>query len=226
MRLDDFLVSYSHLVCTDYDEAEFAAMRVLCPGLSSAKLGKILNYACRLLEGNEIYLEIGTFTGYTLVSASHANSIPKFIGIDNFSIAGIKTDEQQRLWIRDRLKINLEHFGHPNRKVIDGDFRDVALEEGTQIGVFYIDGKHDYDEVIANFTWGEKYLADRALIAIDDITIAGVGEGVSDWVKDHPEYQEFFRMNIHHNVNDRNHWHPTFWNGLSLVSFRRNKEKK
>lgn len=224
MKIDQFLVSYSHLICSDYGEEEFSAIRVLCPGLSSAKLGKILNYASRLMGEREIYLEIGTFTGYSLISASHQNSTAHFVGIDNFSIAGISTDAVQRQWVKDRLRVNLEHWSHPKRRVIDGDFRDVTLEEGTKIGVFYIDGKHTYDEVIENFKWGDKYLADEALIVIDDITIPGVGEGIRDWVKEHPEYDEFFRMHTHHGVKDIDHWNPTFWNGLSMVSFKRKKE--
>jgi len=223
MKLDSFMISYPHLICSDYGESEFSTFRVICPGLSSAKLGKILNYASRLLDDKEIYLEIGTFTGFSLISASHQNSFSHFVGIDNFSIAGIDTDPKQRQWVKDRLNINLDHWAHPNRQVIDGDFREINLEEGTKIGVFYIDGKHTYDELIENFKWGEKYLADQALIVIDDITIPGIGEGIRDWIKDKPEYNEFFRMHTYHTARAIDHWNPTFWNGLSMIGYTRKK---
>lgn len=225
MMLNEFMLSYPPLICTDYGEAEFASIRVLCPGLSSPKLGKILNFAGRFLEPGEIYLEIGTFTGYTLISASHDNSRCEFWGIDNMRLLGEKTSQEKQEWVRNRLKINLDHFKYGNHHFIEADYKDVILPEGKKIGVFFIDGHHTKEEVIENFKWGHDKLSDNALIVIDDISCWGVGDGVMDWVKDHDEYKEFFRMNVYHPPQEINHWSPAFWNGLSMVSFNR-KEKK
>lgn len=224
MDLVNFMMSYPSLICTDYGEAEFASIRTLCPGLSSPKLGKILNFAGRHLENGEIYLEIGTFTGYTLISASHHNTNRQFWGIDNMRLLGDKTSKEKQDWVRNRLKINLDHFKYGNHHFIEDDYRNVNLAPDKKIGVFLIDGHHTKDEVIENFSWAESRLADNALILIDDISAWGVGDGVDEWVKSHSdEYKEFFRMNVYHPPDDVDHWSPAFWNGLSMVSFKRRK---
>lgn len=222
MNLTEFIYSYPNMICSDYGESEFAAIRVLCPGLSSPKLGKLLNFACRFMEKEESYVEIGSFTGYTLISASHHNSNKRFIGIDNMRLLGDKSTPEQKEWVRNRLRINLEHFKSGNHFIIEDDYRNVKLPEQTKIGVFLIDGHHTREEAYDNFRWVKPYLSDSALIGIDDISISGVGEGVKNWVRDHPEeYEEFFRMNVYHPPDNIDHWSPAFWNGLSLVSFRR-----
>lgn len=222
MNIDSFMLSYPPLICTDYGEAEFASIRTLCPGLSSPKLGKILNFAGRFLYPGEIYLEIGTFTGYTLIAASHHNSRCEFWGIDNMRLLGEKTTQDKQDWVRNRLKTNLDHFKYGNHKFIEADYKNVTLPADKKIGVFLIDGHHTKEEVLENFTWAHGKLADEALIAIDDITQWGVGEGVDAWVQDHQdEYKEFFRMNVYHPPHEIDHWSPAFWNGLSLVSFKK-----
>lgn len=224
MRLNEFLLSYPPLICNDYGEHEFAAIRVLCPGLSSPKLGKILNFSGRFLEPDEVYCEIGTFTGYTLISASHDNSKSEFIGIDNMRLLGEKTTKENQDWVRNRLKINMDHFKYGNQRYIESDYKNVTLSK--KIGVFFIDGHHTREEVVENFQWAYDKLSDQALILVDDISIAGVGEGVKDWISSHSdEFEEFFRMHVYHPPEDLNHWSPAFWNGLSMVGFNR-KEKK
>ena len=223
MKLDRFLEEYPMLIASNEGEAEFGAIRMLCTGLSTPKLGKVLNRACRFLEPNEVYCEIGTFTGYTLISASLCNSDRRFYGIDNFRLLGEQTTEDKREWVRNRLKLNLDHFKFGNQHVIDSDFRNVDLKE--TIGVFYIDGHHTREEVYENFKWGHQRLANKALILIDDISIAQVGEGVEDWVKDHPgEYREIFRMHSFYDPSDINHYNSVFWNGLSIVTFERGRQ--
>jgi predicted O-methyltransferase YrrM len=222
MNIQGFMLSYPPLICTDYGEAEFASIRTLCPGLSSPKLGKILNFAGRFLEPGEIYLEIGTFTGYTLIAASHHNTRFEFWGIDNMRLLGETTTKDKQDWVRGRLKINLDHFKYGNHHFIEDDYKDVTIPAEKKIGVFLIDGHHTKEEVIENFMWVDDKLADEALIAIDDISCWGVGDGVDEWVHSHrANYREFFRMNVYHPPEDRDHWSPAFWNGLSLVSFKR-----
>lgn len=224
MNLFSFMVSYPQAICSNYGEEEFAAIRVLCPGLSSPKLGKLLNFACRFMDTTETYVEIGTFTGYTLISASQNNTNRKFIGIDNMRLLGEKTTEDNRKWARNRLAINLDHFKYGNHRVIDDDFRNVKLPEDVHIGVFFIDGHHTEQEVYENFEWVHPRLSDQALILIDDISVCGVDKGIQRWTKEHPEYDEFFKMNVYHAPDNIDHWSPAFWNGLSMVAFSREKK--
>lgn len=220
MKATKFLLEYPQLVATDHGEAEFAAMRVLCPGLSTPKLGKLLNRAVSCMDRNEVYCEIGTFVGYTLISASHGNSDKRCIGIDNFRLIGLDATKASIEWAKERLRTNLEHFKYGNQYFIEGDFREIDLKD--KIGVFFIDGHHTREEVYENFKWGHSRLSDNALIFIDDITMSGVGDGIKDWIADHKdEYYEFFHMDVYHTANNINHYNATFWNGLSIVEFKR-----
>lgn len=223
MNVDSFLREYPELIANDHGEGEFAAMRVLCPGLSTPKTGKLLNRAVSHMEKDEVYCEIGTFVGYTLISASHHNTTKKCIGIDNFRLIGLEATEASIAWAKERLKINLEHFKYGNQFFIEGDFREVDIKE--KIGVFFIDGHHTREEVYENFRWGHTRLADKAVILVDDISMSGVGEGIQDWIKDHPtEYREVFHMDVFYDPENINHYNSVFWNGLSIVTFEREKK--
>lgn len=221
MKAEEFLREYPILIASDYGESEFAAIKILCPGLSTPKLGKILNRAAYYMEPTEVYCEIGTFCGYTLISASMNNLDKQFIGIDNFCLLGLKTTEGHSEFVRKRLKTNLDHFYFGNQHVIDSDFRRVDVQ--APIGVFYIDGTHTYEEVLENFSWAHKRLSDDAIVFIDDISMAGVGEAVTEWVKNNKEYKEIFRMDVFYKKGEICHTNPVFWNGLSIVRFKREK---
>ena len=223
MNTDAFLREYHTLIATDHGEAEFASIRMLCPGLSTPKLGKLLNRAVYHMDGKEVYCEIGTFTGYTLISASLSNTSKHCVGIDNFELVGDKSTQEARNWAKSRLNINREHFKFGNHHFIESDFRNVDIKD--PIGVFYIDGRHTYEEVIENFKWGHGRLSDDALIFVDDVSICRVGEAVTQWVSDHKnEYKEVFHMDTFYPENDVNHWNSVFWNGLSIVKFKREKK--
>lgn len=208
-------------------EREIAALKVITGGISSVKTGKLLNCAVPFLDKNEVYLEIGTFTGFSLACAALYNAQFPCIGIDNFSFTGFeqckieanadKVDNKPQA--RARVKLAMRAVNQDNMAFIEKDFREVDLVKDAKIGVFYIDGYHTKAEVLENFKWAEDKLADNALIFIDDISIGGVGDGVYEWVHAHrPNYHEFFHMDSIGMPNaSRSIEMPMFWNGLSIV---------
>jgi len=210
MQVEKFLNRFPDLLGSSEGESEFAAIRVLTAGMSTAKTGKILNQASSMLDKGEIYVEIGTFTGFSLICAAYQIPDRNFIGIDNFSFNGLTTHEDTKEIVRKRLATNIAYFPVGSKRIIEGDFRNVSLPPDQKIGVFYIDGYHTRQEVIDNFKWGHEKLASKALIFVDDISIGGVGEGVADWVRENKEYKEVFRMYAYSFNN-------TFHNGLSIL---------
>ena|SRR3990167_10962171 len=209
-------------------DRELAALKVMTGGISSVKTGKLLNCAVPFMEKNEVYLEIGTFTGFSLASAAMYNGQFPCIGVDNFSFTGFdqcKLDEtaegpvDNKPIARAKVKLATQIINQDNIAFIEKDYKQVGLTPGTKIGVFYIDGYHTKAEVLENFKWAEDKLADNALIFIDDISIGGVGEGVYEWVHAHrPNYHEFFHMDSIGMPNvSRSIEMPMFWNGLSIV---------
>lgn len=223
MKTLEFLKEYPMLIASNMGEDVFATIMVMCPGLSTPKLGKILNRAVSYLEKDEIYCEIGTYCGYTLISSAYHNQ-EICLGIDNHMLCGLKTEKTEQEKVKNRLFFNLNLMGSRNIRFISSDYKEIALQE--KVGVFYIDGEHTREEAYRNLKWGHEFLADKALIFVDDISSCGVGDGIKDWVKDHEEeYNEVFRMNVFYDKDkaEGTQWNPVFWNGLSIIEFNRKK---
>lgn len=222
MNTREFFCEYPDLICSAYGEEQFATLKILCPGLSSPKLGKLLNRATSYLDGNEVYLELGTYVGYSLVCASLHNVQTTCIGIDNFKLLGDKTTSERVGWVKARLKTNMDHFNYGNQQIIDSDYKEITSLE-KPIGVFFIDAEHTRKEVYNCLNWGHGKLADNAIVFIDDISIWNVGDGVKDWLKEHDEYVEVFHIDTFHKEYRfrPEDWNNTFWNGLSILKFER-----
>ena len=225
MRTNGFLEEYHDLICSNYGEEQFAAIKVLCPGLSSPKLGKILNRAAYHLSEDEIYLELGTYVGYTLICASLHNVHTRCVGIDNFKLLGKETTKEKVKWTKERFKTNMAHFNFGNQQVIDSDYRAIT-SVARPIGVFYVDAEHTREETYHCLEWGHEKLSDEALVFVDDISMWGVGDGIKDWLNEHgDEYYEFFHMDNYYDPKKARaeSWSNSFWHGLSILKFKRKK---
>lgn len=69
----------------DYDEATHL---VDVEGLSSPRVCNLLHDMVASLEGDEVYLEIGTWKGLTLCSAIHDNAGKQCVACDKFRLWG------------------------------------------------------------------------------------------------------------------------------------------
>ena len=229
MDVDGFLHTYGDLVATSEGEEPFTVMQMMCPGLSSAKLGKLLGKAVNYCQDGEVYCEIGTYAGYTLIAASYHNYAIPCIGIDNFQGLGAVTTDTEKKRVDARLKANLGHFNFGNQQIIDSDYKKIEGFKEKKIGVFFIDGYHNQEEAYNGLKWGHDKLADDALVFIDDITCWGVADGINDWMAEHKdEYFEFFRMNNYYpkEIPINNQCGHSFWHGLSILKFKRKQPSK
>jgi len=223
-----FKYGYFNSVCSDQGEAEFAAIRVMTCGLSSQKFGKIINYAVKCMDPRNIYCEIGTFTGYTLLCAALHNS-RQCLGIDNFSSTFYSPETAKN--VRARVHANLGHFSFPNVSFVEEDYKKVALD-GDRIGVFLVDAEHTREECFNCLEWGHRYLAPYAIVFVDDISACGVYGGVEDWMALHPsEVRELFKVHVHYpqtgDIDDdelgRQRANPVSYNGFCILEFTRKK---
>lgn len=220
MNLEKFLQGYPDVLFSDEGDEVFITLRLMLNGMCSFRTAKLLNYAASFLNENEYYLEIGTFAGYTLLSAAYESG-RKFIGIDNFtekySIGGDGG-------VKARLVENLGKFPGANT-VIDSDFRKAdlsGLTKGDKAGVFLIDGKHIYEDVMDSISWAMPHLADEALIVFDDVNVPGVRKAIENIRLDHRFSEFFFANSFHDNKADRGmsssrHIH----NGISLMTYKK-----
>lgn len=185
--LDKFQAGVSEVLFGSYSDSQFAAIRAVCGGMSGVKTAKLLNFAVSCLGKDEFYLEIGVYTGFTMISAGlgHQRSI---IGVDNSSEFGD---------VRERFHRNTGMFVHYGYQYIATDFRNVQLSPANEkkTGVLYIDGKHDYKDLMDSLAWAENgILSDKSIIVIDDIGVKGISEGIEDWLKSHQDYKTIFYL--------------------------------
>jgi predicted O-methyltransferase YrrM len=149
-------------------------------GLSSPKTAKIINYAVKCCDKDkECYVEIGTYSGYTLCCAAYQNNVP-CVGIDDLSLADFTCPEileQKKAEVRKKIKNNIAKMvWNKSISFFEHDFRQVKLQfpEPRTIGTLYIDGYHNYDQTMAAFEWAEPMLSDEAIIICDDVQLQQV----------------------------------------------------
>jgi predicted O-methyltransferase YrrM len=193
MKLNEFLKELPSIMMSDNDDARFEALRLICRGMASARLGKIIHYACKHLDNKtETYVEQGTWTGFTLASAG-LDSNNSVIGIDPYDLE--YGNEKLNEHGKKLMEQNMRTFETP-AFVLQSDFRKIVWDDPKTIGVLFIDADHTYQDVIDGLVWAEPHLSKEAIIIFDDFTTKGkednakeVSEAITDWLKEHSKYR-------------------------------------
>ena len=161
--------------------------------LSGRKTVGVLQRLVGLFAGDTdaCYLEVGVFQGLTLLSVAVNFPDMACFGIDDFSILdpegknlGIVTEKTEKLAIRNVHVVNL-------------DFEE-ALESleahigRRRIGVYYVDGAHDYRSQLMGLMLALPYLHERAVIVVDDANYRFVRQANRDFLFTHPEHKLVF----------------------------------
>ncbi len=188
-------------------------------GMCSVRFAKLINEAARFLGDKECYLEIGTYAGFTLLSAGYENQ-QVFIGVDNFSENYTFNGD-----IKKELMKNIDAYPGAYY-IIDGDFKNVDLKnflrEEAKIGVFLIDGKHTYEEVMKSIEWGKPYLSDEAVVFFDDTNVPEVKKAL-DEIKQDAAFEEicFVKSYVNLSQGKKMMTDPYIHNGFSVMAYRR-----
>src|SRR5439155_7982058 len=117
--------------------------------------------ATSALDDGESYVEAGSYEGASLIAASHGKR-GDFVGIDDFSMGEGG---------RELLAANLEVFGCTHAKVVEGDVFEILRSgalDGRKVGVYYYDAGHGFEQQLEGLRLIEPYLADEALLIVDD----------------------------------------------------------
>lgn len=184
MNIEKFKENVISLMSYQNGDEKFAALRVYTHGMASSRFAKAINFAVKCLEEGEFYAEIGTYSGFSLISAGYENTSP-CIGIDDLSMPDFfkkEHSEGAKNSIREILHTNMNTFGFSNLKHIESDFRNVVFDESQKgkMGVLLIDGKHTAAEVNDTLTWATPYLSKDSVILFDDVSMADVSHAVCD----------------------------------------------
>ncbi|MCC6696883.1 MAG: class I SAM-dependent methyltransferase [Candidatus Hydrogenedentes bacterium] len=199
---------------------EFSRSLDLCPdveGKLSLKKQQLLNLAYHLLPPGEAYLEIGTYHGKSLISAMIGNPPRPTFACDNFSQFDVNS--------YDILSANLRrHDLFEAVTFYDCDFLDIFTPERlpAPIGLYFYDGAHDEESQYRAIKEVEPFLADEALVLVDDWRFA-------------PDSQSYAQAGTLRAVGDSTHaWQLLYdlparcngdlamwWNGVGVLAFQR-----
>lgn len=192
----------------------------LCPdveGMMSIKKQQLLNLAFSLLPEDEAYLEVGTYQGKSIVSAMLNNPHRTAYACDNFSEFDTNSFKI--------TQANLARYGLLDRVIFhDCDFIEIFTPEKLQtpIGVYFYDGAHDADSQYKAITEVEPFLADQALVLVDDWRFAPDSQSYAKQSTlraiEESEHQWKLLYELPARFNgDRAMW----WNGVAVLRFQR-----
>lgn len=176
---------YADVLMNSKDDHTFETLKILTGGTTSPRIAKLLNFAVSQMDEKETYVEVGVFSGTTLISAAHVNG-KHCLGIDKYDKEEIERMGADPEVVKARCLHNISAT-QCGATLIEKDFREVTKEEvAYPVAVSFIDGKHDFKDVYENLGWLEPLLADDAVVVFDDVNYLEVTQAIFQWITERP----------------------------------------
>lgn len=183
--------------------------------------GTLQRLAKEVLTKDTCYVEVGVFQGLTLLSTAMVAPEYDFFGIDNFAFLDPGKKNEQL------IKTRSEKLGLSNVHLINADYED-ALENLSQylgnkkVGVYFVDGPHDYRSQLMCLLLIKPFLADNAVILVDDSNYRHVRQANRDFLQTHPEFKLLYQAYTPaHPVNmtpaQKEKSHKGWWDGINII---------
>lgn len=194
-------------------EQRFGEVIAQVPGMTTANIIQLLNFAVDCMEPDEIYCEIGTYQGTTLIGALLDRPGRMAYAVDNFSEFDREGKNQEK------LQENLQKFNLENQVCFcNQDFEEFFLElreieKENKIGVYLYDGAHDYRSQLIGLLLVRPFLAPKSIVIVDDANQRAVQQANWDFIAANPECELLLEM---FTPGDG---YPTFWNGIQILSW-------
>lgn len=191
-------------------------------GLSGRKLCNALCGFTKNMGEENIYLEIGVYKGLTLLTNAASNPEVKCIGIDNFSLFNENHSN------KDIVLNQIKELKLKNVELIDLDFEEALdnlknhIDPNKKIGVFFIDGPHDYRSQLISLMKIKNYLAEDCVIIIDDANYVHVRQATKDFLSTESEFKllcEAYTKAHVANLSDldKKEVIDGWWNGVNII---------
>ncbi|MCC7050901.1 MAG: class I SAM-dependent methyltransferase [Bacteroidia bacterium] len=194
-------------------------------GYSGKKMiGMLQRLGKEFLNENTCYVEVGVFQGLTLLSvAKSVSSInATAYGIDNFAYFdkngknyGIVKDRTQKLNLTNAQVINLDY-----EEALENLSKHIG---NKKVGLYFVDGPHDYRSQLVCLLLIKPFLADNAIIVVDDCNYRHVRQANRDFLISHPEFKLVFQSyGKAHPLNlsgaDKKEVEEGWWNGVNVMT--------
>ena len=187
------------------------------PNLATENVLALLNLAASLLGPGESFVEVGSYYGASLIGAMRGNE-GDFVAIDAFTF-GVTEVRGRTLPppSRDELEATLHRFDAGHATVIEGDAFEVLEGDGLghrRIGVYYYDGPHDHASQLRGMRAIEPWLADEALVVLDDHDWAEVRNATADYLAAQPRARLLF------DIPGEAGGLPQWWDGVAVLGWQ------
>lgn len=206
--------AWSSLCAYPRDSKQYVEVLDAVDHMTTPSTMHLLNKAVRHLDGDECYLEVGTWRGSTLIGALLGNEDRHGYAIDDSSMTGFDEDGRAS---RDVWRENMEKWGLTSQTTyIDGCvpsiFQSISL---PPVGVYLFDGdKKTTGDAYEGLVGVVPFLAPHALIVVDDANTAQIREAAFWFCHQYRDRA----AKILDLPTPGNCW-PVFWNGLILIGW-------
>jgi hypothetical protein len=130
-----------------------------------------------------------------------------FVAIDDFSF---------RDGTREQLESNLRRFDLEPPTILAGDAFELVPGgqlEGRRAGVYYYDNGHEYEQQLQALRMIEPYLADSALVLVDDSDWPRVSSATRAWLDEQP------RAELLLDIAGDDRGNPAWWKGMWAIGW-------
>lgn len=197
----------------DIADPRFAEVVAGVEGMSTPHSLVLLNEAVAHLGDDEHYLEVGTYRGRSLIGAMLGHDHDRFVAIENFREFGFDPEQAQAT-----VLATLEHWGVRHRvRFLRGEAFSI-LPRGVlpgPVGVYFYDGAHSRLAQYLGLASAEPWLADEALVIVDDATWPQVASSTQAYIDAHPGYE------LLHDFRAAHDFDPRWCNGVKVYAWRR-----
>lgn len=148
--------------------------------MSTPRVYAVLNAIVSSMTEGELYLEVGTYQGGSLIAALLGNQ-SLAIGVDSF-------EEFTQTNNFAQTRANLDRFEIGTRAELKNmKYQDffASLPADFKIQVYNYDGAHGYEVQLAGMEAAWRFLAHDALIIVDDYTYPEVSRAVNQFIANH-----------------------------------------
>ena len=192
-------------------------------GMISVKKQRLLQLAYAHVEPNEAYLEIGTWQGKSLIAAMRGNPPRPTFACDNFS--EWNHSKGQHAHPREAFLQNLQRYGLAEHvRFYDAPFQQIMTADKlpVPIGLYFYDAAHDEQSQYEGITLAEPFLADEALVLIDDWRYAEDSRAYAKAGTERAMAESRNRWTLLQELPARyNGDRALWWNGMAVLGFQR-----
>jgi protein O-GlcNAc transferase len=177
------------------------------PALACENNLALLNLAASMLEPGESFVEVGSYQGASLIGAMVGNEDGDFVAIDNFAMSGSS---------RKALEENVARFALEQPTIIEGDAFQIVPSgglAGKTVAVYYYDNGHTYEKQLDGLRMIEPWLADRALLIVDDTDWNDVERATRDYLEQQP------RARLLVWIPGKDNGYPAWWEGVKVLAW-------